>query len=54
MKLLTPPTLIDIEQAHALIRPHIEHTPLLTSGQMNHRVGAQLYFKCENFQKAGA
>lgn len=54
MKSINLPSLNDIEQAHRLIRPFIERTPLLTSGQMDARSGAQLFFKCENFQKAGA
>ena len=29
-------------------------TPVLTSRQANEQVGAQVYFKCENFQRVGA
>lgn len=29
-------------------------TPVLTSRTINERVGASLFFKCENFQRAGA
>ena len=29
-------------------------TPVLTSRQVDERLGAQVYFKCENFQRAGA
>lgn len=36
------------------IAPYIHHTPLLDSEQLNTMAGAQLWFKCENFQKAGA
>lgn len=54
MRLNNVPSLSDILHAHELIRPHIELTPVLQSGQMNRFSGAQLFFKCENFQKAGA
>jgi threonine dehydratase len=36
------------------IRQYIHKTPVLTSKSINELVGAQLYFKCENFQKMGA
>jgi len=32
----------------------IHHTPVLTSSYLNCLAGAELFFKCENFQKAGA
>ncbi|OHD70841.1 MAG: serine dehydratase, partial [Spirochaetes bacterium RBG_16_67_19] len=44
----------DIEQAAARIRPYAHLTPVLTSSALNERTGAQLFFKCENFQKVGA
>lgn len=40
--------------AHDRIRPFIHHTPVLTSTLINEMVDAELYFKCENFQKMGA
>ena len=48
------PEFSDVEAAEARIRPHIHRTPILTSTFINELVGAQLFFKCENFQKAGA
>lgn len=36
------------------IRPFIHKTPVLTSQSINEIVGADLFFKCENFQKMGA
>ncbi|ASJ73000.1 beta-hydroxyaspartate dehydratase BhcB [Granulosicoccus antarcticus] len=48
------PTFADVEVAHERIRTHIHLTPVLTSDYLNKLTGAQLYFKCENFQKAGA
>lgn len=44
----------DVRAAHARIKPHIHNTPVLTSDYLNRRTGAELFFKCENFQKAGA
>ena len=43
-----------IEQAHERIKPFIHRTPVLTSATLNHLSGAELFFKCENFQKIGA
>lgn len=48
------PTFADVTAAHDRIRPHIHRTPVLTSSYLNDLVGAELFFKCENFQKAGA
>ncbi len=48
------PTLADMLVAHERIRPHIHRTPVLTSQAIDRVAGAQLFFKCENFQKAGA
>jgi threonine dehydratase len=36
------------------IKPYINRTPILTSQRINTILGADIYFKCENFQKAGA
>jgi len=47
-------TLTDIQQAHDSIRPHIHHTAVLTSRSLNELSGANLFFKCENFQRAGS
>jgi threonine dehydratase len=43
-----------IEQAHEKIKPYIHYTPVLTNTSINQMVGANLFFKCENFQKIGA
>lgn len=47
-------TIEDMRTAHARIAPHINHTPVLTSRYLNDLTGAELFFKCENFQEAGA
>ncbi len=48
------PSFDDVIAAHERIRPHIHETPVLTSSFLNRMTGAELFFKCENFQKAGA
>ncbi len=54
MTIVTLPTLKDIQAAHERIKPYIHQTPVLSSQQLNEKAGSSLYFKCENFQKAGA
>jgi len=44
----------DVLMADERIKPYIHRTPVLTSSFMNELTGAELFFKCENFQKAGA
>lgn len=51
---LITPTLDDVLAAHARIRPYIHETPVLTSRLLDETACAQLFFKCENLQKAGA
>ena len=48
------PTFDDVLEARERISPYIHRTPVLTSTYLNHLTGAELFFKCENFQKAGA
>lgn len=48
------PEFRDVVEAHARITPFIHHTPLYSSESINSIVGAELFFKCENFQKVGA
>ncbi|MCZ4694891.1 pyridoxal-phosphate dependent enzyme [Ancylomarina euxinus] len=49
-----PITLKDLKETHQRIKPYIHNTPVLSSSLINEIAGAQLYFKCENFQKMGA
>ena len=51
---LVPPTFDDVLAAHERICRFIHRTPVLSSGYLNDVSGADLLFKCENFQKAGA
>jgi len=48
------PTFQDVIDAHQRIRPYVHRTPVLTSTFLNELTGADLFFKCENFQKAAA
>jgi threonine dehydratase len=48
------PSYDDVLAAHDRIAPHIHRTPVLTSSFLDALTGASLFFKCENFQKAGA
>lgn len=48
------PTYDDIERAAHQIRDTAHRTPVLTSRTVDARTHAQLFFKCENFQRAGA
>jgi threonine dehydratase len=43
-----------IEEARERIAGKVNLTPVLTSSTLDAQSGAQLFFKCENFQKAGA
>ena len=44
----------DVKIAHERIKDYIHRTPVLTSKTLNTIANAELFFKCENFQKAGA
>ena len=45
---------LDLIDCHNRIKPFIHNTPVLTSNYINEITGAEVYFKCENFQKMGA
>lgn len=47
-------TIQHIEEAHDKIRSFIHKTPVLTSKTLDQISGANIFFKCENFQKIGA
>ena len=47
-------TIEDMRAAHERIKPYINRTPVLRSQYLDDLTGAQLFFKCENFQEAGA
>jgi threo-3-hydroxy-L-aspartate ammonia-lyase len=47
-------TIDQINEARNRIASRIHRTPVLTSRQFNEAAGKEVYFKCENFQRAGA
>lgn len=47
-------TFQDIQAAARRLKPLVHRTPVLTSRLLNEWVGAELFLKCENFQKIGA
>lgn len=47
-------TLDLIREAAARIDGHIHRTPVVTSRSFNERAGCEVFFKCENLQRAGA
>jgi threonine dehydratase len=54
MEHLRIPTQEELKTARKTIKPYVHQTPVLSSSLINKLVGADLYFKCENFQKVGA
>lgn len=48
------PTLQDILDTRQRINSYVHKTPVITCAQIDRIVGNELFFKCENFQKAGA
>lgn len=51
MDTLSKETLLETRR---LISPHVHQTPVLKSNALNTISGAELFFKCENFQKTGS
>ena len=54
MNMLRTPTYDDVAAAAARIAGHAHRTPVLTSRTVDDALGAQVFFKCENFQRMGA
>ncbi len=50
----TFPTIDDVKNASGRIKPYIHRTPVFTSTNINRILDSEIYFKCENLQKAGA
>jgi threonine dehydratase len=49
-----PVSYADVEAAAARLAGHAHRTPVMTSRTVDARVGAEVFFKCENFQRIGA
>jgi threo-3-hydroxy-L-aspartate ammonia-lyase len=54
MATLTLPTYADVDDAARQIAGVAHRTPVVTSRTVDLRTGAQVFFKCENLQRAGA
>jgi threonine dehydratase len=54
MTMLTLPTYDDVVAAAGRLKGHAHRTPVLRSSTADERLGASLFFKCENFQRMGA
>ena len=48
------PNIEDIKKALEKVKPFVKRTPVLTCKSLDQITGAELFFKCENFQKVGA
>ena len=44
----------DLLECHSRIKPYIHRTPVLSSRLINDIACAEVFFKCENFQRGGA
>ena len=51
---LTPPNYDDVAAAAHRLKGMAHRTPVLRSSTADERLGAQLFFKCENLQRTGA
>lgn len=54
MNALLLPTFQDVVSASERIRGHALRTPVMTSRTINKEFDADVFFKCENFQRSGA
>src|ERR671919_465102 len=56
LSLITPImlTLDFIREAAERVRPFVHRTPVITSRMFDEAAGRRVFFKCENFQRAGA
>ena len=51
-----PPSVVTlpvVREAHARIARFVHRTAVLSSASLNEQTGARVFFKCENFQRAG-
>ena len=54
MSSLLPVVFEDIQQADKILKGIVNHTPVHCSRTINQLTGAEVFFKCENFQRTGA
>lgn len=48
------PTKQEVEEVCSRVKPYVHHTPIMKSAYLNELSGAEVFFKCENFQRMGA
>ena len=48
------PSRKEVQDARERVRSYVHNTPVITSRLIDELSGAEIYFKCENFQKMGA
>jgi threonine dehydratase len=48
------PSYDDIQATVERVTPYVHETPVMTSSTINKRMDAEVFFKCENFQRMGA
>lgn len=51
---MKPYTAEALTECYQKIAPHVHRTPIMRSRLLDQMSGAELYFKCENFQKGGS
>ena len=54
MNALLLPTFQDVVSASERLRGHAIRTPVMTSRTVDKEFDAEVFFKCENFQRSGA
>ena len=52
--MLNTPTYDDVDAAARRLEGHAHRTPVMTSRTVDEELGAEVFFKCENFQRMGA
>ena len=52
--MLNTPTYDDVDAAARRLEGHAHRTPVMTSRTVDEDLGAEVFFKCENFQRMGA
>ena len=51
---MNEPTIMEVREAFERIKTLVHQTPVLTCSTLNEMCDAEIFFKCENFQKVGA
>ena len=52
--MMKEPQIEEIKEASQRIKPFVHRTPVFTCSTLNRMCDAEIFFKCENFQKGGA